>query len=225
MNNWIKNILRVKGKRLLRISLLLMVTMTTNVIFASGSNDSSSSSVTDSLSISAKSDNLIRRNLFVELFGSSLGIGIGYDQRFVPNSVFGFSAGLAFTSGSVDNGGWWGANDGTYTDVDFKGVTIPLEVNAIMGNRASKFELGIGATPCILNRNEKSYKVWEPEIDKFKSGTKLNIVGTLNIGYRLQRKSGFFLRAGISFLVGDIKCSPIDGLICLPNLSLGYTIQ
>lgn len=209
----------------LQFSFLLMLLMTSINMFASDNNASSSTSVSESFSISAKSDEAISRNLFVEFFGPSLGIGIGYDQRFKPNSVFGFSAGLAFTNGSVDNDGWWGAYDGTYTDIDFKGVTIPLEVNAIMGKRASKFELGIGATPCILKRHEVTYHRWDLDYDQIKDGTKLNIMGSLNIGYRLQRKSGFFLRAGLSFLIGDIKCSPIDGLLAFPNLSLGYTIR
>lgn len=178
--------------------------------------------------VSLKSDDLISRNLFLELWGSSLGVGIGYDQRFKPTSVFGFRAGLSFTNGSWDDGGWFGAYDGgAYTNVDFKGVTIPLEVNAIMGKRASKFELGIGATPCILHRHEVKYRDYYPDNmeSDITDGTRINIVGTLNIGYRLQRKSGFFMRVGFSFILGDLKCSPIDGLILLPYLSLGYTIR
>ncbi len=178
--------------------------------------------------VNFKSDDLISRNIFVELGGPSLGVGIGYDQRFKTNSVFGFRAGLSFTNGSWDDSGWFGAYDGAYyTDVDFKGVTIPLEINAIMGKRASKFELGIGATPCILHRHEVKYWGLYPDDSgtEVKDGSRINIFGTLNIGYRLQRKSGFFLRAGLSFLIGDIKCSPIDGLLLIPNLSLGYTIR
>lgn len=174
------------------------------------------------------SDRLTSRNLFVELGGRSFGIGIGYDQRFKPRSVFGFSAGLAFTSGSWDDKGWWGAYDGgSFTSVDFRGVTIPLEVNAIMGKRASKFELGLGATPCILHRYEERYWDRYPDssIIETRECTGLNILGTLNIGYRLQRKDGFFLRAGITVLIGDLKCSPIDGLFLMPNLSIGYTIR
>ncbi|MDE6380607.1 MAG: hypothetical protein K2L11_09055 [Muribaculaceae bacterium] len=164
----------------------------------------------------------------MELGGPSFGIGIGYDQRFKANSVFGFRTGLSFTNGSWDDGGWFGAYDGgAYTDVDFKGVTLPLEANAIMGKRASKFELGIGATPCILHRHEVKHSAWHSGYSEthIKDGVRLNIFGTLNIGYRLQRKSGFFLRAGFTFLIGDLKCSPMDGLLLIPNLSLGYTIR
>lgn len=186
------------------------------------------SGLSETAAVCQKSDDLISRNIFVELGGPTLGVGIGYDQRFTPTSVFGFRAGLSFTNGSWDDSGWFGAYDGgAFTNVDFKGVTIPLEVNAIMGKRASKFELGIGATPCILHRHEVKYwgcypDISEPEIT---DGTKINIFGTLNIGYRLQRKSGFFMRAGLSFLLGDIKCSPIDGLLLIPYISLGYTIR
>ncbi|MDE6291272.1 MAG: hypothetical protein K2M16_07050 [Muribaculaceae bacterium] len=189
---------------------------------------SSTTTSSDSITISHKSGDVISRNLFVEFGGPSFGIGIGYDQRFKPNSVFGFRAGMSFTSGSWDDSGWWGSyNGGAYTDLDFKGVTFPLEINAIMGKRASKFELGIGATPCILHRHEVKYWGWHQEHyeSDVKDGVRLNIFGSLNIGYRLQRKSGFFLRAGLTFLIADLKCSPMDGLLLFPNLSLGYTIR
>lgn len=211
-----------------RFVIILMSILTFNSIFAIDNDLSLASTSTDSISISRNSDDLISRNLFVEFGGPSLGIGIGYDQRFKPMSVFGFRAGLSFTSGSWDDSGWWGAYDGgAYTSVDFKGVTIPLEVNAIMGKRASKFELGVGATPCILHRYEVYHWGWYPgqSGNDIKDGIKLNVFGTLNIGYRLQRDSGFFLRAGLTFLIGDLKCSPMDGLLLIPNLSLGYTIR
>lgn len=168
---------------------------------------------------------MISRNLFIEFGGPSLGVGIGYDQRFKPNSVFGFHTGISFTNGSYDYGGWWGAYDGYCHSIDFSGVTFPLEANAIMGKRASKFELGVGATPCILERTERYYNGWNQNHNLDKHGVRLNIFGTINIGYRLQRKSGFFLRAGFTFLLGDLKYSPLDGLLLIPNLSLGYTIR
>ena len=147
-----------------RLAFILMSIMTSISLSAMDNNVSSATTTPDSLSISHKSDDMISRNLFVEFGGPTLGIGIGYDQRIKPSSVFGFRAGLAFTNGSWDDGGFWGAYDGgAYTEVDFKGVTLPLEVNAIMGKRASKFELGVGATPCILHRHEVYHWGWHPE--------------------------------------------------------------
>ncbi|MDE5553562.1 MAG: hypothetical protein K2J10_00065 [Muribaculaceae bacterium] len=206
----------------------IMMLLTFNSLSAMENNDTPTIESTDTTVVNHNYDDLFSRNIFVELGGPSLGIGIGYDQRFRPNSVFGFRAGMSFTSGTWDDAGLFGSWDGCpYTSVDFKGVTLPLEVNAIMGNRVSKFELGVGATPCILHRYETTYRGCGIEYSgtEKKEGTRLNIFGTLNVGYRLQRKSGFFLRVGLTFLIGDLKCSPIDGVICMPNLSLGYTIR
>lgn len=211
-----------------RVFFTLTFIMTINCLSAFGKNDGMSTESTDSITVNHKPDDLISRNLFLEFGGPSFGVGIGYDQRFKPNSVFGFRAGVSFTNGSWDDSGWWGAYDGgEYTRLEFKGVTLPLEVNAIMGKRASKFELGVGATPCILHRYEEKHWGWHPEHSGSyaKDGIKLNIFGTLNIGYRLQRKSGFFLRTGLTFLIADLNCSPMDGLLLIPNLSLGYTIR
>ncbi|MDE6522894.1 MAG: hypothetical protein K2L17_08760 [Muribaculaceae bacterium] len=206
-----------------RIVFILMLLLTINSMSADENVVSTSTNSSDSIINQESSSYLISRNLFVEFGGPSFGVGIGYDQRFRPNSVFGFRTGISFTNGTCDNGGWWGAYDGYYNEIDFTGVTLPLEANAIMGKRASKFELGVGATPCILKRTETNFINWSHYT--VESGVKLNIFGTLNIGYRLQRKSGFFLRTGITFIIGDLKCSPLDGLLLIPNLSLGYTIR
>lgn len=227
MNDWIKNILTSMDVAQHRhIVFIMMLLLTINSMSAMDNNVSTVITYSDTTSISHKTDDLISRNLFVEFGGPSLGIGIGYDQRFKPNSVFGFRTGISFTNGSWDDNGWFGYQKNDYTSLEFKGVTLPLEANAIMGKRASKFELGIGATPCILHRHEEHHYGWyDDHRVVVKDGVKLNIFGTLNIGYRLQRKSGFFMRAGLTFVIGDLKYSPIDALLLIPNLSLGYTIK
>ncbi len=229
MCNWEKSKFREKNVGLKGITLFLMVLMTINSMTAKNNSADISASAADSISSNTIYDEAISRNLFVELWGPSFGIGLGYDQRFKPNSVFGFRAGIGYTNGSADDSGYWDSHIATttYKYVEFKGVTLPLEVNAILGNRASKFELGIGATPCILDRYEVKYTPhgWYHSSSDIKDGVRVNIFGTMNIGYRLQRKSGFFFRVGLTFMVGDIDCSPFDGLLCMPNLSFGYTIR
>lgn len=172
-------------------------------------------------------------NLYGQLFGTSTGIGVGFDSRFKTGGVLGYSVGMAFTSISYDDSD---GKDGSYSyrDVDSKGISIPFEVNAIMGNRASKFEIGLGATAYLIHRDEMySRTIFYPVDDDFFDFKRLsdrkkvfrpNIIGTINIGYRLQRKSGFFMKVGLSFLIGDLKCSPLDGVVALPNLCFGYTI-
>lgn len=225
MCNWNMSKFRVLNVELRSFALILVVLLNVNNMSAMDNGAALVAIPIDPISNNSKPDEAISRNLFIEFGGPSFGVGIGYDQRFKPNSVFGFRAGISFTNGSFDDGGWWGAYDGYANEIDFSGVTLPLEVNAIMGNRASKFELGVGATPCILERTERTYSGWHQVHHKDKHGVKLNIMGSLNIGYRLQRKSGFFLRVGFTFLLGDLKCSPMDGLLLMPNLSLGYTIR
>lgn len=173
-------------------------------------------------------------NMYGQFGGASTGIGLGFDSRFKTGGILGYSVGLAFTDISWDDSN---GLDGSYSSLDVrcKGISIPLEVNAIMGKRASKFEIGLGFTPYLVKRNEWHYKtiffpteeegIWDYE--NYSTNKKVflpNIIGTLNIGYRLQRKSGFFMKIGISLLIGDLKCSPIDGVVALPNICLGYTI-
>lgn len=207
-----------------RLIIFIMVLLTASNLSAMGSNGNQAIELSDTTIVTQSQDELISRNLFFELLGTSSIVGVGYDQRFKPNSPFGFRAGLSFISGSVNDCGWFTFDWDTYTRADYEGATFPLELNAILGRRASKFELGIGAIPCILRRCETKHWSWYSESVK-KNGVRLNIFGTINIGYRLQRKTGFFLRTGFSFIFGDFKCSPFDGLRLLPYLALGYTIR
>lgn len=180
-------------------------------------------------------------NIYGQFLGSSTGVGVGFDSRFKTGGILGYSAGIGFTSISWDNSDGGDVTNSTgvwYSslDVDSKGLVIPLEVNAIMGKRASKFEIGLGATVYLVKREEWHYKTaffppeaedgeWDfQDLSTRKKVFRPNIIGTINIGYRLQRKSGFFMRLGVSILIGDIKCSPIDGVTALPNICLGYTI-
>ncbi len=201
--------------------------LSAGALSAMGINDTPVTEAADSVRKVAEP---MSRNLFVEFGGPGYSVAsLGYDQRFRPGTAFGFRAGFSIISGSGDNGGWFGApyEGDVYRYVEFKGVTLPLEVNAIMGNRASKFELGLGVTPCILDRHyRKYYEAYDkPTIVKETNGVRLNVFWTFNVGYRLQRKSGFFLRTGLTFGGGDIKFSPFDGTLLIPYLSLGYTIK
>lgn len=168
----------------------------------------------------AKEEAQMSHNIFGEIFGPSFGVGVGFDSRFRNGTPFGYRVGLSYIDGSFENNVDW-------RFLEFKGVCVPLEVNAIFGERKSKFEIGVGATPSILHRvYTTSHWNEDMTIDhKTTRGNKLNILGTFNIGYRYQRERGFFLRAGLTFIAGDLKCSPIDGAWILPNISLGYTLR
>lgn len=171
-------------------------------------------------------------NIYGQLFGSATGIGVGLDSRFKSKGVLGYSVGLGFTNISWDDGV---DGLGAYTDVNSKGLCVPFEINAIMGKRASKFEVGLGFTTYLIKRDEyhgwgeflptEGNETYEYHHESYQKNIfRPNIIGSLSVGYRLQRKSGFFMKLGLSILIGDLKCSPIDGIIALPNVCLGYTI-
>lgn len=161
------------------------------------------------------------RNVFGEILGPSFGLGVNFDSRFRPGTPFGYRVGLSWTDGSDSHDyDYW-------REVEFHGLCVPLEINAIFGQRRSKFEIGVGATPSILYRKDtKHYWTEDGPTDYSKStGTKLNILGTINIGYRYQREEGFFMRVGVTAYIGDFDCSPINGIVVLPGLGLGYTFK
>lgn len=173
-------------------------------------------------------------NLYGQLFGSSTGIGVGFDSRFKTGGILGYAGGIGFTN-LTWNQDPIQANGFVDTETNSKGVSIPLEVNAIMGKRASKFEIGLGLTAYLVDRTRTRttlefvedinsvYSDWIIHTES-KKHFRPSIIGTMNIGYRLQRKSGFFMKLGFTVLVGDLKCSPIDGVVALPNLCFGYTL-
>lgn len=171
-------------------------------------------------------------NIYAQIAGTGNGIGIGFDSRFKTGGILGYSAGISFVGLSYSDS-FDGGYD--YRDVDCQGVSIPLEVNAIMGKRASKFEVGLGFVTYLVDRhqNYRKYDYLFDELGNYigtidynsrKSGFRPNIAGSISIGYRLQRKNGFFMKLGLSVLLGDLSCSPFDGVIALPNICLGYTI-
>ena len=173
-------------------------------------------------------------NLYGQLFGSSTGIGVGFDSRFKTGGILGYAGGIGFTNLIWRQDPIQG-NDFAATETNSKGVSIPLEVNAIMGKRASKFEIGLGLTAYLVDRTRTrntleyveeingGYGDWIIHTES-KKHFRPGIIGTMNLGYRLQRKSGFFMKLGFTVLVGDLKCSPIDGLEIIPNLCFGYTL-
>ncbi len=197
-----------------RLLLILLVLFSNTAIFAQYSSETTPTT-TD------KSTTTMSRNIFGEILGPSFGLGVNFDSRFRPGTPFGYRVGLSWTDGSdSDSYDYW-------REVKFHGLCVPLEINAIFGQRRSKFEIGVGATPSLLYRKDtKDYRLEDrPSGYSQTTGTKLNILGTINIGYRYQREEGFFMRVGVTAYIGDFDCSPIDGIVVLPGLGLGYTFK
>lgn len=157
-------------------------------------------------------------NVYVNFFESINIVSVNYDTRFSGNSVLGWHGGIG------------------YIPFDFGGVSLPVGVNAILGRRASKFEIGVTFTPC-LSAWKESESVMSIEGNTFHKYTnyygpikwKVGFVAGLDIGYRLQRKRGFFFRTGLSVpVVGrNIYINPlaIAFMSLIPYFSFGYTFK
>lgn len=195
-----------------------------------------------SIFTSALAQDMHGYNLYCQLFGNSTGFGIGFDSRFKKGRIFGYSAGLGYTHVS-----WTKRKNETdyfaHNHVNSKGLSIPLEINAIFGKYASKFEIGLGPTIYLMHHDETHCKIYYKHVyengpqyilpDKFtdcqnsshySKGLQPDIIATINLGYRLQRKSGFFMKLGMSVLIGNLKGSFTGNILPLPNLCFGYTI-
>ncbi len=181
----------------------------------------------------------ICHNIYGQVFGPSVGFGVGYDTRFKTGSPFGYSIGIAFTNASSHAK----YNEEIFHDLNAyslidcnnsimsKGLTLPLELNAIMGSKNSKFDIGIGITP-FIGCQWYSIKGYDSDdnydLKEYNGKHKFKVKGicSASIGYRLQRSNGFFMRLGMTVCIGGSNnISFISGYYLLPNICLGYTIR
>lgn len=155
-------------------------------------------------------------NVYVNFFEPVINfVSVNYDNRFLRDSVFGWHSGVG------------------YTPINFGGVSLPVGVNAILGSRSSKFEIGVTVTPYLAAWKE-SELVMGMEGDTFYKYTnyygpikwKGGVAVGVNLGYRLQRKSGFFFRTGFAPAVcRDIDPIALALMIFIPYFSFGYTLK
>lgn len=162
----------------------------------------------------AMSNNELKREIFVELFGASMLYSVNYDTRLVRGrrDGWGVRAGL----------GVWGAS--YLTGAGFEKLTVlafPLGVNYLIGKRKGQLELGIGATLLRIS-------------DNFVSGSDVSIgfydatlnatttITTLSFVYRHSpiKKQGIIWRVGLEpIIIGGGSLSPF---IPLPTVGIGY---
>ena len=161
-------------------------------------------------------------NVYVDFFGSSNIVSVNYDTRFGESSVFGWHAGAGYSVSRFKGDKGW---PGNYR----AGISLPLGINALWGKRASKFEVGIGATPGIYSYRDSRLVIgehYEGNEDFGPTSWRGSCALGLDLGYRLQRKKGFIFRVGISPCL-DINSDmiSINSLSLLPSLTFGYTFK
>lgn len=151
----------------------------------------------------------------VELLGTYNLAGVSYDQRFSDEyKGFGFKVGIGA-----------GYANAPWTFIPFKYnsfgsfpkneiVSIPLQVNYLLGKGNSQFEAGVGITPFYSTH-------------KFNDKSNINAYGTLATGYRYHNiKKHLALGVGLmyGFKLPGLKLNYVDNFFWQPYLSVGYIL-
>ncbi|MDO5523772.1 MAG: hypothetical protein Q4G48_06980 [Bacteroidia bacterium] len=152
----------------------------------------------------------------VEMLGAHNLMGVSFDQRFMEsNHGLGYKVGIG-VGYSKDSwkfipfkfNTWGGFPNQTI-------VSVPIQLNYLLGKNAHKFELGAGVTPFY-----SSYK--------FNEKSNINAYGTFATGYRYNNlPKRFVLTAGLmyGFKLPGLKMNYVDKFFWQPYLSVGYILK
>jgi hypothetical protein len=144
---------------------------------------------TDSSQIKAK-------GYYLEVGGPGLAISANYDARFnKTRDGWGYRIGLG---GFVSGGN--------------RVITVPFQVNYLIGEHSSMFEVGAGTT-FLNSTGDNKGKTWE--FDKI-----TGFVATCSIGYRYQPE-----HKGINFRIAFVPILYDEGIIPAGGISVGYTFK
>lgn len=160
-----------------------------------------------------------RQSVFFEMGGGS-GLSLNYDRRLAPESPWGVRAGLGFGFTLIN---------GEMLD---RAVVLPLGAYRLVGNHRHSLELGAGMT---LGMGWETVKLYydlpvspalgghSPWGTSEESDTKPYAIAFLHttIGYRMQPRRGFTLRAGLTPVLSLLHQDG-NALDLVPYLSFGY---
>ncbi len=137
-----------------------------------------------------------KKSVFVGFLGNGAGISGNFDTRLKKdrNDGFGLSAGAGISS-------------------EF--ITLPLEINYIIGKKRSGFETGIGVTPVFY-----AGKTPQKFFGDMNDPRRFDAAGFLSAGYRLQSRNGFMLRSTVSTVYSESQF-----WFLWPGLSIGYNFK
>lgn len=134
------------------------------------------------------------QNIFVQLGGPGLLLSLNYDTRFVNRHD-----GIGATFGA----GYVSISDNSL-------LTIPVQLNYLLGKNSRYFELGVGAT-YISSKGDKR--------DFLSLNDAKSTIGTMTIGYRFQPEDGGFnYKASLTPLFNSSTFFPFFG-----GVAIGYT--
>lgn len=150
------------------------------------------------------------QSFYAELGGAGLAYSFNYDYRFDKTDINSW--------GMRVGAGGWSRNDNNYSEGL---LTVPIQVNRLLGKSRHFFEFGGGAT-FIYYRDRNSWGNTEYVYKNFNfildSGNTPAFMGTLNMGYRkIPEDGGFSFRANLTPLFNHTGFWPLFG-----GVSFGY---
>jgi hypothetical protein len=144
----------------------------------------------------ADSTEVKAKGYFLEVGGPGLAISANYDSRFnKQRDGWGYRIGL---------GGFIAGGNNV--------ITVPFQVNYLIGEHSSMFEVGAGTT-FLSSRGDNKGKTWE--FDKI-----TGFIATGTIGYRYQPQ-----HKGINFRLAFVPILYDEGIIPAGGISVGYTFK
>ncbi|MDB5153677.1 MAG: hypothetical protein JWR54_2428 [Mucilaginibacter sp.] len=144
----------------------------------------------------ADSTEVKAKGYYLEVGGPGLAISANYDSRFnKQRDGWGYRIGL---------GGFIAGGNNV--------ITVPFQVNYLIGEHSSMFEVGAGTT-FLSSRGDNKGKTWE--FDKI-----TGFVATGTIGYRYQPQ-----HKGINFRLAFVPILYDEGIIPAGGISVGYTFK
>jgi hypothetical protein len=144
----------------------------------------------------ADSTQVKAKGYYLEVGGPGLAISANYDARFnKTRDGWGYRIGLG---GFVAGGN--------------KVITVPFQVNFLIGEHSSMLEVGAGTT-FLSSTGDNKGKTWE--FDKI-----TGFVATASIGYRYQPE-----HKGINFRIAFVPILYDEGIIPAGGISVGYTFK
>jgi hypothetical protein len=154
------------------------------------------SDTTSMKSDTADSSEVKAKGYYLEVGGAGLAISANYDSRFnKTRDGWGYRIGL---------GGFIAGGNNV--------VTVPFQINYLIGDHSSMFEVGAGTT-FLSSRGDNKGKTWE--FDKI-----TGFIATGSIGYRYQPE-----HKGINFRLVFVPILYDEGIIPAGGISIGYTFK
>jgi hypothetical protein len=144
----------------------------------------------------ADSTEVKAKGYYLEVGGPGLAISANYDSRFnKQRDGWGYRIGL---------GGFIAGGNNV--------ITVPFQINYLIGEHSSMFEVGAGTT-FLSSRGDNKGKTWE--FDKI-----TGFIATGTIGYRYQPQ-----HKGINFRLAFVPILYDEGIIPAGGISVGYTFK